>query len=207
MVSPALGILAALALAAPASALAEPWSRAGGETLFAAPAPQAASDPPAAPFAPGPSALARPGVEAGLFAQEIAAAAARHGLDPKLLAALVAVESAFNADAVSPAGAVGLAQLMPATAAELGVTDRRDPAANLDGGATYLARQIARFGDVRLALAAYNAGPERVARAGRVPEIAETRRYTIDVVECFLALTAGRPVRSAADCRPKETPP
>ena len=223
MVSPALRRLAALALAilalavltlagglalaAPGPGLAEPWSRAGGEALFAAPAPQAASDRPAASPGPGPSALPGPGVAAGPFAQEIAAAAARHDLDPRLLAALVAVESAFRADAVSPAGAVGLAQLMPATAAELGVADRRDPAANLDGGAAYLARQLARFGDVRLALAAYNAGPARVASAGGVPDIAETRRYTIDVVDCFLALVAGRPVRSAADCRPKENAP
>ena len=209
MVSPALrrlaarSLAAALALAAHGPGLAEPWSQAGGDLIFAPPgagdAGAGTPPPPAGPVATG--------LAAAPFAAEIQAAAGRHGLDPKLLAALVAVESAFKADAVSPAGAVGLAQLMPATAAELGVADRRDPAENLDGGAAYLARQLARFGDVRLALAAYNAGPARVASADGVPDIAETRRYTIDVVDCFLALVAGRPVRSAADCRRKETAP
>lgn len=103
--------------------------------------------------------------------------------------------------AVSPAGAGGLTQLMPATAAALGVSDRFDAAANLTGGADYLARQLVRFGDVRLALAAYNAGPERVARLGRVPRIAETQAYVTAVVDCYLALSAGRSVRSARDCQ------
>lgn len=127
-------------------------------------------------------------------------AAARHGLDPKLLHALVAVESAYRPGAVSPAGAGGLAQLMPATASDLGVRDRFDPADNLNGGAAYLAEQLLRFRDVRLALAAYNSGPQRVARLGRVPDIAETRTYVSAVTECYLALAAGRRIRSRADC-------
>ena len=90
---------------------------------------------------------------------------------------------------------------MPATARDLGVADRFDPAANLSGGADYLARQLLRFGDVRLALAAYNAGPARVARLGRVPEIAETKAYVQAVVDCYLALSAGRGVRSSRECR------
>jgi soluble lytic murein transglycosylase-like protein len=215
MVSPAARLAAALVLAAPGPAQADPWSRAGGELIFAtepgAPGPAAPPTTPAPTPRPtigaAPAGGVAPSLEDGPFGAEIRAAAARHGLDPKLLAALVAVESAFRPDAVSPAGAVGLTQLMPATAVELGVLDRRDPAESLDGGAAYLARQLARFGDVRLALAAFNAGPERVARAGGVPPIAETRRYTIEVVDCFLALTAGREVRSAADCRREETPP
>lgn len=134
------------------------------------------------------------------FADLIAQAASRHGLDPKLLHALVLVESAYQPHAVSPAGAAGLAQLMPRTAAELGVEDRFDPQQSLFGGAAYLAAQLRRFEDVRLALAAFNAGPSRVAAAGQVPQIAETQDYVTRVLECFLALTAGRTVRSSSAC-------
>jgi soluble lytic murein transglycosylase-like protein len=123
------------------------------------------------------------------------------GLDPKLLHALIIVESAYDPNAVSPVGAAGLTQLMPGTAAELGVTNRFDIEANLRGGARYLALQIARFGDLRLALAAYNSGPGRVARLGRVPDIAETQAYVRDVIECYLALTAGRGIRHRRQCR------
>lgn len=134
------------------------------------------------------------------FQAAVEAAAAAHGLDPKLLHALVVTESAYRSDAVSPAGAAGLTQLMPGTALELGVTNRFDPNENLRGGADYLARQILRFGDLRLALAAYNAGPGRVARLGRVPDIAETRTYVATVIDCYLALTAGRRVTSSRQC-------
>lgn len=135
------------------------------------------------------------------FGPEVDRAAARHRIDPKLLHALVTVESAYRPQAVSPAGAGGLTQLMPATAVAVGVADRFDASANLRGGAAYLARQIHRFGDLRLALAAYNAGPERVARLGRIPPFAETQAYVAAVVDCYLALSAGRPVRSRGDCR------
>jgi soluble lytic murein transglycosylase-like protein len=128
-------------------------------------------------------------------------AATRHRLDPKLLHALVTVESAYRTDAVSPAGAGGLTQLMPATAKDLGVAHRLDPSANLSAGADYLARQLLRFGDLRLALAAYNAGPDRVARLGRIPNFPETQAYVTAVVDCYLALAAGRSVRTRADCR------
>jgi len=134
------------------------------------------------------------------FGQAIADAAERHGLDPKLLHALVVVESAYRNTACSPVGACGLTQLMPATARELGVRDRFEPLQNLQGGADYLARQLLRFGDVRLALAAYNSGPDRVARLGRIPDIAETRAYVASVIDCYLALTAGRGVRSSREC-------
>lgn len=92
----------------------------------------------------------------------IRAAAHRNGIDPELLTALVWTESSFVPDAVSHAGAIGLAQLMPGTAEALGV-DPFDPAQNLDGGARYLRQMIDRFGRVDLALAAYNAGPTRLA--------------------------------------------
>jgi len=123
------------------------------------------------------------------------------GLDPKLLHALVIVESAYDIGAVSPVGARGLTQLMPATARELGVTNAFDTEQNLRGGARYLAIQIGRFGDLRLALAAYNSGPNRVARLGRVPDIAETQSYVRDAVDCYLALTAGRGIRHRRQCR------
>lgn len=185
----------ALALAAAAGpAGAEPdWRAAGGALFVAAAPPDRVEDAAAAASRPPP--LDQP------FAAIIAEAAAQKGLDPKLLHALVTVESAYRPAAVSRAGAAGLTQLMPAAARELGVDDRFDPVANLRGGADYLARQLRRFGDVRLALAAYNAGPDRVARLGRVPDIAETKAYVDAVVECYLALSAGRGVRSARECR------
>ncbi|WP_374273858.1 lytic transglycosylase domain-containing protein [Brevundimonas sp.] len=172
------------------------WGDAGGD-LFGRPVEiglaEAKADPPRL------GALSQPYMDA------IGRAADRHGLDEKLLHALIVVESAYRADAISSAGAGGLTQLMPATADELGVVDRFDIEQNLMGGADYLARQLLRFGDLRLALAAYNAGPGRVARLGRIPEIEETRTYVARVVECYLALAAGRSVRVAPQCLSSET--
>ena len=112
------------------------------------------------------------------YGAEITAAAKKHGLDPALLAGLVKQESGFNPSAGSPAGARGLTQLMPATAAGLGVSNVLDPAQNLDGGAKYLRQQLDAFGgDVTRALAAYNAGPGAVQRYGGVPPYAETQNY------------------------------
>lgn len=108
------------------------------------------------------------------------AAADKHGLDNHLFRALVAQESGWNKDAKSKKGASGLTQLMPATAKEeCGLTsqDIFDPAKNLDCGAFYFAKQMRRFGSVDLALAAYNSGPDRVAKLGRVPRIPETQDY------------------------------
>ena len=123
------------------------------------------------------------------------------GLDPKLLHALVIIESAYNIRAVSPVGAMGLTQLMPGTARELGVSNAFDTEQNLRAGARYLAIQIGRFSDIRLALAAYNSGPNRVARLGRVPDIHETQGYVRDGIDCYLALTAGRGIRNRSQCR------
>lgn len=110
------------------------------------------------------------------LASAIEDAAVRSGIEPSLLAALVRHESNFRQGVVSHAGAIGLAQLMPGTAAGLGV-DPNDPSQNLDGGARYLREQLDRFGSPELALAAYNAGPNRVAQAGGIPRITETETY------------------------------
>lgn len=112
----------------------------------------------------------------------IRAAELRHGLPSGLLDALVAAESNYHPYAVSSAGAAGLAQLMPATARSLGVLDRFDIRANLDGGARYLRSMIDKFGSISLALAAYNAGPGAVARAGGIPRNAETPGYVARVM-------------------------
>lgn len=104
------------------------------------------------------------------------AAGARYGVDPALLSAVARAESGYNPAAVSRAGALGLMQIMPATAAGLGV-DPRDPAQAVDGAARYLAAQLERFGSVELALAAYNAGPGAVERYGGIPPYAETQNY------------------------------
>ena len=114
------------------------------------------------------------------------AAARRHGLDPNLVLAVVAVESGFQADAVSHKGAQGLMQLMPATARDLGVADAFDPAQNLDGGTRYLRMLVARYGgDLGKALAAYNAGPGAVTRHGGVPPYRETHHYIDRVLKRY----------------------
>lgn len=102
--------------------------------------------------------------------------AARHGIPEALFLALIRQESAWNPDALSPVGAIGLAQLMPGTAKELGV-DPHDPVQNIRGGARYLRQQYDRFGTWRLALAAYNAGPGAVRKHGGVPPYRETQNY------------------------------
>ncbi|PRY80492.1 transglycosylase-like protein with SLT domain [Yoonia maritima] len=104
------------------------------------------------------------------------AAAARHNIPADLFLRLVQQESGWNANAISVKGALGLAQLMPQTAAVLGVNPG-DPAQNLNGGARYLRQQYEKFGDWRLALAAYNAGPGAVDRYRDVPPYAETQNY------------------------------
>jgi soluble lytic murein transglycosylase-like protein len=127
--------------------------------------------------------------DAGTSLQELAAAAARrHGLDPALVLAVVSVESAFRPAAVSHKGAQGLMQLMPATAAELGVKDALDPAQNLDGGSRYLNALLSLYGgDLPRALAAYNAGAGAVKRHKGIPPYRETRAYVKKVLERYKA--------------------
>ena len=114
------------------------------------------------------------------------------GLEPQLLLAVISAESGFRAKAVSPKGAQGLMQLMPATARRLGVADPFDPEQNVRGGARYLTELLRMFNDdMRLALAAYNAGENAVLRHGRaIPPYPETRQYVARVMERYTALRA-----------------
>lgn len=107
--------------------------------------------------------------------------AQKYGLDPDMFVRQIQAESAFNPAAVSSAGAIGLGQLMPATAKELGV-DPTDPVQNLEGAARYMKQQLDRFGDPALALAAYNAGPSRVAKVNGIPNITETQNYVAKIL-------------------------
>lgn len=112
------------------------------------------------------------------YGQEIARATALHGVDEALVRAVIHAESAFRSNALSHAGAQGLMQLMPATAARFGVGDVYDPGQNIAGGVEYLAWLLRRFdGDIRLATAGYNAGEGAVDRHGGIPPFAETRVY------------------------------
>jgi soluble lytic murein transglycosylase-like protein len=156
----------------------------------------------AAGKATGTAAAALPSWAVGLpaagrrWAPAIEDAARREGLDPVFLAAVVWVESSFDPHAYSSEGAIGLAQLLPATAAEVRV-DPWKPAPNLVGGARYLRKNLLRFGRTDLALAAYNAGPARVVDAAGLPPIAETVEYVDRVLEAQRHLTEAQ-MRNAA---------
>ncbi len=126
--------------------------------------------------------------------EHIRQAAVKYNLPPALLRAVMAVESNFNPRAVSEKGAVGLMQLMPATARDMYVADVWDPRQNIEGGARYLRVLANQYGgDMVKTLAAYNAGPEAVRRAnGAIPDIPETQEYVRKVVALYQSFKAGR---------------
>jgi soluble lytic murein transglycosylase-like protein len=125
------------------------------------------------------------------YSADITAAGQRYGVDPLLLQSVIQQESGFDPNATSAAGAQGLMQLMPQTAASLGVTNSYDPAQSIDAGARYLSQQLGTFGgDTSLALAAYNAGSGAVQRYGGVPPYPETQSYVQQILDRYQNLTS-----------------
>jgi soluble lytic murein transglycosylase-like protein len=144
------------------------------ETVVTAPTP---IQPPLRPPAASPS------VD---VSQVVSAAGDRYRLDPDLINSVIRAESGFKVHAVSPKGAQGLMQLMPGTASKLGVPNAFDPEANVDGGTRYLRELLERYNfDLIKALAAYNAGPQRVEQYRGVPPYLETRKYVASIVRDF----------------------
>jgi soluble lytic murein transglycosylase-like protein len=162
----------------------------------------------------------RPDGRSERFDAYITAHAKEHGVDPGLVRALIQAESAFNPAAVSPRGAMGLMQLMPDTAAALGVVNPFDPAENIRGGVWYLRQLLTRYDQkVELALAAYNAGPGAVEKYGQqIPPYRETRDYVKKItrnsapaakpptrIYSWVEILDGRPVTRYSD-RPRVAP-
>jgi soluble lytic murein transglycosylase-like protein len=137
-----------------------------------------------APRAQAQAQVQAPYVPSTKYDQHIRAAAAETNVEAALIRAVISVESGYNASARSPKGAMGLMQLMPKTAERYGVKDIRDPAQNIQGGARYLRELMTLFGnDLKLVLAAYNAGEEAVMKYGRrIPPFAETVAYVPKVL-------------------------
>ena len=127
-----------------------------------------------------------------IYGRAVRIAECRHGLPVGLLDSLIVRESRYRLIAQSPKGALGLTQLMPRTAADLHVRDRLDPVANIEGGARYLRSMLDHFRSVPLALAAYNAGPGAVTRAGGIPFNGETPGYVVDILRRWNALGTGK---------------
>jgi hypothetical protein len=144
-------------------------------------------------------------VDINMHIEEVAT---HHGVAPKLVAAIVAVESQFNPRAVSRKGAEGLMQLMPATAAYLDVEDPFDPRDNIDGGVRHLKRLMKRFhNDLPLVLAAYNAGEQAVINHRGIPPYRETRQYVVRVLRRYDQDVAREVAKQLAAPRKKPAPP
>jgi hypothetical protein len=157
------------------------------------------------------AAAARPAPDAqGHLRDVIEDVSSREGVDPLLVHALIQVESGYNRFAISPKGAEGLMQLIPATARRMGVRNSFDSRENIEGGVKYLRGLLDRFPDLRHALAAYNAGPGAVSRHGGIPPYAETQDYVVKVGKRYGDLRRtelGREARVAATGSPAPAAP
>jgi soluble lytic murein transglycosylase-like protein len=188
----AMLILAGLAVAGPARADVMVIDAGGPQWITGGPARPAHAVPQTAP---------RAATVPVQWRATIAALAERYDLSPAMIEALIWQESRWHANAVSRKGARGLMQLMPQTARAMGA-DAADPVQNVAAGARYLRQLIDSFhGNLELALAAYNAGPGRVARAGGIPPIAETRAYVAAILARLAPRVAPRVAQGSADRR------
>ena len=121
------------------------------------------------------------------FSRQIKKIAQKHRLESALLHAVITIESGYNPKALSSAGAMGMMQLMPGTASDLGVSNPYDPIANINGGARYLRYLMNKFGKINIVLAAYHAGEGRVKRGRHtIPNILSTRKYVISVIHHYM---------------------
>ena len=162
---------------------------AGGTTASAQaaqkPQPQKTPVSPTSAAGAAAAAAAAPVPADSAYLDVIREAAGKYGVDPKLVSAVAEIESGFSQDAISATGAVGVMQLMPETAESLGVNPY-DAKQNIDGGTQYLRQMLDSFnGDVRKAVAAYNAGPEAVREYGGVPPYSETQQYVSSVLDIY----------------------
>jgi soluble lytic murein transglycosylase-like protein len=179
-------VAAAIGAATPAAAQVYKWTARDGTTYFTN-IPPSPSLPRAALTQPASYETPRqPAADYGTYSQEIAEAAARYAVPDRLIWAVIRAESGFDARAVSSRGARGLMQLMPETAAILGVRDPFNPRENIHAGARHLRGMMERFrNDLPMALAAYNAGERPVASYGGIPPYPETREYVARVLRYY----------------------